>query len=141
MIWKISLTLIILYIFAIIAIQFGLATTTVREVFTPMVRLEGISNATVIDNIGIVEVELSVGDFEPNNLRILVNGQFAGTFNEPNVWLAVRNNSLIEIDGTNEMNPFHVSVSNISDNAMDVSRELEVIVNGGIVILGKIHAY
>jgi len=140
MIWKISFTLIILYIFAIIAVQFGLATTTVREVFTPIVRLEGMSSATIIDNIGIVELELFVEDFKENNLVILVNGQAAGSFDQPNVWLAVRNNSLIEIDATNESDSFRIRVSNINDNAMDVSRDLEVTVDSGIVVLGKIFA-
>jgi len=140
MLWKFSFGLIILYIFVVVAIQFGLATTTVREVFAPSNRFEGISSNAIIDNIGIVEVELLLEDFEANNLWILVNGQIAGRFDEPNVWLAVRNNSLIEIDATNEPNPFIVSVSDISVHALDISRELSIAIDGGIVVLGKIYA-
>ena len=138
-----------IYILVVIAIQFALATETVREVFTPIDRMEGISTAAIIDNIGSVEVELSAERLESfenplnswngENLRILVNGQIAGYFNEAQITLSVRNNSLIEIDARNETIPFRVRVTEISDNAADVSRSLSVVTNQNIAILGKIH--
>jgi|GEM_PF-3558975 len=144
---KIGFTLIVLQIFAVIAIQFALATETVREVFTSIDRMEGTSTATIIDNIGTVEVELfaerlSTDDelSEPSDLRVLVNGRIAGYFDDYRIHLAVRNNSLIEIDARGEPNRYCVSVYAISDNAMETSRNLEVITNQNIAILGKIHA-
>ena len=137
---RIGFGLIIFYIFVVIAVQFALATNTVREVFTSIDRMEGLMTGAIIDNIGTVEVELQIEPFEPNNLRILVNGKFAGRFDEPNISIAVRNNSLIEIDATNEENQFYVRVSSISDNAMGISRELEVVAYRNIAILGKIFA-
>jgi len=111
--------------------------------------MEGISTAAIIDNIGSVEVELSAERLESfenplnswngENLRILVNGQIAGYFNEAQITLSVRNNSLIEIDARNETTPFRIRVTEISDNAADVSRSLSVVTNQNIAILGKIH--
>ena len=164
MAYKLGFGFIILYIFIVIAVQFALATNTVREVFTSIDSMEGTTNAAIIDNIGTVEVELkaqplvaerfaeetqhmpvtedgetSQPDARQNNLRILVNGQLAGYFDEPQVWIVARNNSLIEIDATNEPNPYRISVSDASDNAMDISRKLEVTADGNIAILGKIY--
>ena len=144
---KVSFTLTILQIFVVIAVQFALATETVREVFTSIDRMEGITSAAIIDNIGTVEVELlaehishNVESSEPNNLRVLVNGRIAGYFDNYRIQLAVRNNSLIEIDAQGEQNRYRVSVYVISDNAMEISRNLSVITDQNIAILGKIHA-
>jgi len=164
----IGFTIIILQILALIAIQFALATETVREVFTQIDALEGRTSAAIIDNVGTVEIELTaqpVGDAVPSvppnendisgnagglisplqttqpQLRILVNGQLAGYFGETlTTTLAVRGNSLIEIDATNEPTPHRIRVTNISDNAMQISRNLEVTTNQNIAILGKIFA-
>ena len=140
---KIGFTLIILYIFVVIAIQFALATETVREVFTQIDRMEGISTAALIDNIGTIEIELSAqplaSTIDESRLRIFVNGQIAGEFESETFRLAVRNNSLIEIDATNSAIPFRITVSEISDNAMTISRNLEVVTDQNIAILGKIY--
>jgi len=151
---KLGFTIIILQILALVAIQFALATETVREVFTQIDALEGRTSAAIIDNVGTVELTLTaelVGDAAPSvppnennispNLRILVNGQLAGYFGETmSTTLAVRGNSLIEIDATNEPTPHRIRVTNISDNAMPISRNLEVTTNQNIAILGKIFA-
>ncbi|MCL2838355.1 MAG: hypothetical protein FWE04_04710 [Oscillospiraceae bacterium] len=145
---KIGFTFIILQIFVVIAVQFALATETVREVFTSIDRMEGTSTAAIIDNIGTVEVELlaeriSSNDEidELNNLRVLVNGRIAGYFDDDRIQLAVRNNALIEIDARDEPNRYRISVYAISDNAMEISRNLTVITDQNIAILGKIHAH
>jgi len=149
---RIGFTLIILHILAVVAVQLALSAETVREVFTPIDRMEGTSNAAVIDNIGIIEVELTMesldsavdinGDESRSyaNIRILVNGKFAGYFDQPRVRLAVRNNSLIEIDARTTPNPHRISIYSISNNALEISRGLEVITNQNIAILGKIFA-
>jgi len=110
--------------------------------------MEGTSTAAIIDNIGTVEVELlaeriSSNDEidELNNLRVLVNGRIAGYFDDDRIQLAVRNNALIEIDARDEPNRYRISVYAISDNAMEISRNLTVITDQNIAILGKIHAH
>jgi len=145
---KIGFTIIILQIFALTAIQFALATNTVREVFTPIDRMEGFAaSGAIIDNIGTIEIELkavpdgNIDNIQENNLRILVNGRIAGYFDDTmSLSLAVRNNSLIEIDAVNEPNQFRITVSHISDNALDISRYMEVVTNQNIAILGKVFA-
>jgi len=81
-----------------------------------------------------ITLESTVTD---SNIKVMANGNVIADFEEPEVVLNLTDNSLIEIDGTNEKKQFDVLIKGVSSNADQYFGNSKITVQGNIVILDR----
>ena len=125
-------------LFLVIA-QIGLSNETTRTFLTDIDRYEGV-NVNHLENVfkqGKLTLQLT-GVMPSDNIYILINGYESHTFFSETMVLNVRNNSVIEIDGTKISTPFNVKITAVSDNISTNCMHREITVNSSIEILTRI---
>lgn len=136
---KILVSILLCSLSFLVFSQIGLSNKATRTFFTDIDQYEGINvnNLESVFQQGYIALKLM--DITPSDkIKILVNGYEAYDFNAETVKLKVRNNSLIEIDGTAEKDSFTVKIIDISDNISTDCLNKVISVRSNIEVLTRI---
>ncbi|WHH59459.1 hypothetical protein [Petroclostridium sp. X23] len=128
-----------IFVFTLIISQIGLFNETTRTFFTDIDRYEGvdINDLDEVFKKGQVTVKL-INTTPDANIKILLNGTVEYDFTEETAVIDVRNNCIIEIDGTKVEVPFKVQIVNTSDNIMSNCNGKEIEIDRNIGVLARI---
>ncbi len=136
---KVLLFITLLCIFFLIISQIGLSNKTTKTFFTDIEKYEGIDINEVEDSLSKGEVFIKLIDAKPSKeIKILLNGFETHEFISETLSIKVRNNSLIEIDGTAIDTPFKVKIIDTSNNIATRCIGDEIEVKSNISILTRI---
>lgn len=132
-------TIILCCVVLLVISQIGLTHETTRAFFTDIEYYEGVD----INDIEAVfrdgEIALQLIGIEPTeDIKVLLNGFQAYDFTEQTLRLKVRNNCLIEVDGTKVKTPFSVKIVEVSDNIATNCKDNEIELRSGIEVLTRI---
>ena len=133
------MVLSILLIGLLVVSQIGLFNKSTRTFFTNIDQYEGIDVETMNSTFEYGKLSLQLIDCPPNdNIKILLNGVEMYTFNSELVDIEVKNNCVVEIDGTKQESPFKVEVVSVSDNVATQCLGKRIDVESNIKILSRI---
>jgi len=74
--------------------------------------------------------------FPSNNVFVLENGEKIDTLDKKEQSINIANNTVIEIDGQNEKNPFYVEITKLSNN-IDGKYYRKIKICSNIAVLGR----
>jgi len=131
----------ILFIVATVLLmaQIGMVSNNIRPYLTHIDVFEG-SVINEIDSLikeGEIKIQL-INMKSDSDIKILVNGIEVSDFSQNTRDIVVRNNSVVEIDGSNLKTPTKVRVVSQSENILNEITNDEVITNSNIRILCRI---
>lgn|GEM_PF-2437817 len=136
---NVLLSLLVLCIILLFAAQIGLNHKSVRTFFTDIEEYEGVNVDELDEIFKDSEISLQLLDVQPSDkIKILVNGMEINNFSESVVNIPIRNNCVIEIDGTGMDIPFRVKVIKVSKNLPEDLVGKEVTINSNISVLSKV---
>ena len=128
-----------IFLSILIISQIGLMNNATRTFFTDIDSYEGIDINDVSNMTNYGQLKLKLIGIEPNsNIKVLVNGYEKYVFDKEIISIAVKNNSLIEIDGTKMKKPFSVKIINVSSNIASNLKSKKISVSSNIEILARI---
>ncbi len=136
---KILYVIVVFCIIFLVGSQIGLYNETTRTFLTDIDKYEGVNVSHLEDAFKQGKLTLKlIGTLPSDNIYILINGYESHAFSSETIVLKVRNNSVIEIDGTNVATPFRVKIIETSDNIATKCIHKEITVNLNIEILTRI---
>ncbi len=136
---KVLMVITLCCIFFLIVSQIGLRNKTTKTFFTDIDKYEGVDIHEVEGHLNKGAVILELVDIEPNkDIKILLNGLESYAFVSETLSINVRNNSLIEVDGTTIETPFKIKIVDASNNIATRCIGNEIEVNSNISILTRI---
>ena len=136
---RIVIALGVLCFVILIVSQIGLGNEATRTFFTNIEKYEGVG----VKDIGNVfkEGELTlqlIGTQPSENIKVLLNGNQDSAFTSESIRIKVRNNSVVEIDGSKVKTPFRVKVIGQSENISGTYVDNEIEIKSNISILTRI---
>jgi len=129
----------ILCFISLVIVQIGLVNEETRTIFTNISEYEGV-NINDLNNI-FTQGELSlqlIGINPDNQISVLLNGVPSYYFDVDNIVIKVKNNCVVEIDGTKVKAPFRVKITGSSDNIATNCLGKEIEVRSNIAVLTRI---
>ena len=123
---------------ALLISQLGLTIPAVRTTLTNISDYEGVAGQAE-DTTQLGEITLSLHGISANpSIKVLQNGEPIAFFVQETIAVTVRNNSLIEIDGTGVEDRFFVEIDEYSPNISFGNEVREVLIDKNITILTRI---
>lgn len=117
--------------------QIGLRTAATRTYFTDIEAAEGMEAAQTGNGIETGTITMTLAEGQPgSDVELLVNGEPAGTFDQPQMVLTVQGNCTVEV---RSKQPVKVHLDGVSDNLQLVTRMAEIRVEGGCKPLCRVH--
>ncbi|MDK2799920.1 MAG: hypothetical protein PWP27_449 [Clostridiales bacterium] len=127
------------FVLLLIISQIGLINKTTRTFFTDIEQYEGVNINDLEEVFKHGELTLQLIDGNVNqDIKILLNGATVYKFETDTLNIKVRNNCLVEIDGTKVKSPFKVKIIDVSDNIATYCKDKEVEVKSNIEVLTRI---
>lgn len=119
--------------------QIGLVNNKTRAILSSIDVFEGyrIDEVDSIIREGTVTLEL-IDIKKESDIKILVNGLEVDKFYKKSIDVVVRNNAIIEIDGTRIKSPIRVRISGKTDNIIGNIVNKEITVQSNIKIITSI---
>ena len=125
-------------VIALLVSQLGLTVPAVRTTLTNVSDYEDAMGQTE-DNSQLGEITLSLHGVNANaDIKVLQNGDAIAFFLQDTINVTVRNNSLIEIDGTKVKDNFSVTIASQSQNISFSDEIREITVDKNIAILTRV---
>lgn len=136
---RILTALSIVSILLLVVSQIGLNHEATRTFFTNIDQYEGVGAENIEEMFKTGELTIELLDIEPSEkIKILVNGMEVKPFRNKTEVISIRNNCVIEIDGTDIKVPFRVRVEDASENLSENVVGKEVNINSNIAVLARV---
>lgn len=132
-------TAVFIVLTVLLAAQFGLLSDRLRPILSDVEVFEG-QYISDIDNI-IKEgsIELTLVDLEnERDAKVLINGKMVESFKTKSVEVNVKDNSVVEIDGSKISSPIRVRITSKSGNIIDDIEGREVETNSNIKVIARV---
>jgi hypothetical protein len=136
---KFLFTAFLISFLLLVAVQITLSSPALRPFVSVDGRYEGVPMKTeeYLYDAGEVTLEL-VKPKSETNIGILLNGELAAGFSEPQITLEVLDGDVIEIDASNAKGEVEVRISGVSSNISKKYVGKSLVVRNSIKILSQI---
>lgn len=132
-------TAVFVILAVIFAAQIGLLSDRLRPFLSDVEVFEGQYISDVDNIIKEGTIALTLVDLESEkDAKVLINGKVAESFAQRTVEVNVRNNSVIEIDGSKIASPIRVRITSKSGNIIDDIEGKEIETNSNIKVIASV---
>lgn len=136
---KTLVTSVFVILAVLFAAQLGLLSDRLSPFLSDVEVFEGQYISDVDNIIKEGTIALMLVDLESErDAKVLVNGKLAAAFTQKTVEVNVKNNSVIEIDGSKITSPIRVRITSKSGNIIDDIDGKEVETNSNIKVIARV---